>query len=72
MRDGCTCEKRILLAGASARAAAAAHLVQSTVDQAAHQGTAGHFESVSTWIKKNKKKLKTLTAQNKRKAEELL
>lgn len=66
VRDGCTCEKPILLAGASARAAAAAHLVQSAVDQAAHQGTAGHFESVSTWMKKKKKSfLKTLTVQNK-------
>lgn len=55
MRDGWTCEN-LILAGALLSAPAAGHLIQSTVDQAVHQGTGGDFEIVSTWGKEKKKK----------------
>lgn len=49
------------------RTPAAAHLIQSAVDQAVHQGTGGYFESLSTW----KGEKKPHSVQNKNRVEEL-
>lgn len=45
------------------RTPAAVHLIQSAVDQAVHQGTGGHFESVLTWRKEKKKKKQLCSEQ---------